>query len=70
MCEHLHEQTSRYDTVARKLTFLLVCPRCGTERIVESLPYEPRFKPCVGLPSRNRSRSIQAAVTEQLRVAA
>jgi hypothetical protein len=26
------------------LTFLLVCYVCGTERVVERLPYEPRFE--------------------------
>jgi hypothetical protein len=70
MCEHLHDQTSRYDPVAKTLTFLLVCPRCETEEVVESLRYEPRFKPCVGLPSRNQSPPIHTPVTEQLQVAA
>jgi hypothetical protein len=44
-CDHLHEQTSRYDPVEKQLSFLLVCPVCGTEKLVETLPYEPRFEP-------------------------
>jgi hypothetical protein len=42
MCDHLHESTSRYDAAAKVLTFLLVCPTCGIERVVETLEYEPR----------------------------
>ena len=42
MCEHLHHSTSRYDAAAKVLTFLLVCPTCGIERVVETLDYEPR----------------------------
>jgi hypothetical protein len=49
-CHHLHETTSRYDAARRRLTFLLVCPACGVERIVETMHYEPRF-----VPSRARS---------------
>jgi hypothetical protein len=26
------------------LTFLLVCHVCGTEKVIERLPYEPRFE--------------------------
>ena len=44
-CEHLHEQTSRYDRVEKKLTFLLVCPVCRTERVMEEQRYEPRLEP-------------------------
>jgi hypothetical protein len=43
-CDHLHDTTSRYDRSAKVLTFLLVCYVCGTERVVERLPYEPRFE--------------------------
>ena len=42
MCDHLHDSTSRYDAAAKVLTFLLVCPACGIERVVETLAYEPR----------------------------
>jgi hypothetical protein len=42
MCEHLHDSTSRYDAAARVLTFLLVCRICGTEKVVETVTYEPR----------------------------
>jgi hypothetical protein len=44
-CDHLHDSTSRYDHEAKQLTFLLVCPVCETERVVDSIPYEPRFTP-------------------------
>ncbi len=44
-CDHLHDQTSRYDPVQKQLSFLLVCGVCGTEKLVETLPYEPRFQP-------------------------
>jgi hypothetical protein len=42
-CEHLHDSTSRYDHDRKELTFLLVCPICRTERVVDSIPYEPHF---------------------------
>jgi hypothetical protein len=41
MCEHLHDSTSRYDPAEKVLTFLLVCRTCDTERVVETLEYEP-----------------------------
>ena len=44
MCDHLHETTSRYDLAQKLLTFLLRCPVCGTERVIESLRYEPDFR--------------------------
>ena len=44
-CDHLHDTTTRYDPVGKVLTFLLVCPACGTEKVVESRRYEPRFEP-------------------------
>jgi hypothetical protein len=44
-CQHLHEATTRYDSVAKLLSFLLVCPVCGTERVIETQAYEPRFVP-------------------------
>jgi hypothetical protein len=47
MCDHLYDSTSRYDTVSKLLTFLLVCPVCRIEKIVETLEYEPNFIPGV-----------------------
>jgi hypothetical protein len=44
-CDHFHDSTSRYDREAKRLTFLLVCPVCRTERVVDSIPYEPQFTP-------------------------
>jgi hypothetical protein len=44
-CDHMHENTSRYDRAAKLLTFLLVCPVCQTEKVVETRHYEPRFQP-------------------------
>ncbi len=45
MCDGLFETTSRYDHERRLLTFVLLCPVCGTEKLVERLSYEPRFRP-------------------------
>jgi hypothetical protein len=42
MCDHLHDTTSRYDAAQKLLTLLLVCRICGTEKVVETLEYEPR----------------------------
>jgi hypothetical protein len=50
-CDHFHDSTSRYDREAKRLTFLLVCPVCRTERVVDSIPYEPHFKPHEAPPS-------------------
>jgi hypothetical protein len=44
MCNHLFETTSRYDHERRVLTFLLFCPACETETVVETLRYEPAFR--------------------------
>ena len=44
-CDHLHDCTTRYDPAQRLLTFLLVCPVCGTEKVMETQHYEPRFQP-------------------------
>jgi hypothetical protein len=43
-CDHLHDATTRYDHAQKLLTFLLVCPVCGTEKIVDAQHYEPRFQ--------------------------
>jgi hypothetical protein len=44
MCEHLYECTSRYDSDRKLLSFLLVCPVCEIEEIVETVEYVPRFE--------------------------
>lgn len=44
-CEHLHEITTHYDDERKLLTFLAVCRPCGTERVVETQHYEPRYEP-------------------------
>ena len=60
MCDHLHDTTSRYDAARKLLTFLLFCPACGTEKIVETLGYEPqpRFGPdnAAGTPRSQLAR--------------
>jgi hypothetical protein len=48
-CEHLHDSTTRYDHDRKLLSFLLVCPVCDNERVMETRHYEPRFQP--GPPS-------------------
>jgi hypothetical protein len=47
MCEHLHDTTTRYDQHRQLLVFVLVCPQCRTERVVETLEYAPRYVPTV-----------------------
>jgi hypothetical protein len=42
-CEHMFDTTSRYETATKLLTFLLVCPVCRSEQVVETLEYEPNF---------------------------
>jgi len=44
-CDHLHDTTTRYDPVEKRLSFFLVCSACGTEKLVETQRYEPRFTP-------------------------
>ena len=48
MCDHLCDTTTRYDSDHKLLTFLLVCPVCLTEKVVETLAYEPNFTPTSG----------------------
>jgi hypothetical protein len=43
MCDHLHETTSRYDADRKLLSFLLVCPVCEIEEIVQTIEYAPSF---------------------------
>lgn len=43
MCDHLFDTTSRYDRKRRLLTFVLFCPTCETETVVETLRYAPAF---------------------------
>jgi hypothetical protein len=45
MCPHLLDTTSRYDAAKKLLTFVRFCPVCGTETVLETLPYEPNFSP-------------------------
>jgi hypothetical protein len=42
-CNHLCDTTTRYEHEQKLLHFLLVCPECGTERLIETVDYEPRF---------------------------
>jgi hypothetical protein len=72
-CGHLHDSTTRYDHDQEVLTFLLVCPVCGTEKVVETQHYKPRFEPRPGsqladasvgatlhpLPVRRRERPLR-----------
>ena len=44
-CDHFHDTTTRYDPVEKILTFVLICPVCRTERVLETRRYEPRFQP-------------------------
>jgi hypothetical protein len=44
MCDHLFDTTSRYDRERKLLTFLLFCPACETETVVETLRYAPAFR--------------------------
>ena len=43
--DHLHDATTHYDHAEKVLTFVLVCPICGTEQVVGRQHYEPRFQP-------------------------
>jgi hypothetical protein len=58
--EHLHHSTTRYDHDQKVLTFLLVCPICGTERVMETQHYEPRFEPRPG--SQLADASVEATI--------
>jgi hypothetical protein len=74
-CGHLHDSTTRYDHDQEVLTFLLACPVCGTEKLMETMHYKPRFEPRPGsqladasvgatlhpLPVRRRERAPRRA---------
>ncbi len=67
-CGHLHDTTTRYDHDAKLLTFLLVCPTCGTEKVLETQHYEPSFAPHEGggatihqLPVRRHEQPLRRA---------
>jgi hypothetical protein len=44
-CNHLYDTTTQYDHDRKLLTFLLVCPVCRVEKVVETMDYEPSFTP-------------------------
>jgi hypothetical protein len=44
-CDQLCDTTTRYEHDKKLLHFLLFCPECGTEKLIETVPYEPRFEP-------------------------
>jgi hypothetical protein len=69
MCHHFHESTSRYDSESKLLTLLLFCPVCGIENVVETIEYEPRYKPCA-IPGGKRSSGAQLATARPLALAA
>jgi hypothetical protein len=64
-CEHLCDTTSRYDHARKELTFLLVCPVCQTEKVLETMAYEPSFEPRVAtvhpFPRRRRETPARRA---------
>jgi hypothetical protein len=65
-CGHVHDTTSRYDHDHKRLDFLLVCPVCGTETVIEALDYEPHFEPLGASvhalpPRRDRQPARRAA---------
>jgi len=56
MCDHLFDTTTRYDRQRKLLRFLLVCPVCRSERVVETIAYEPEFSPDQRAPALARVR--------------
>jgi hypothetical protein len=63
-CDHVHDSTTRYDHDQKPLTLLLICPVCGTERVIETQHHEPRFEPS---PAR-RADAADGATIHQLPV--
>ena len=43
-CDHPHDTTTRYDASRKLLSVLLVGELCGTERLIHTVRYEPRFE--------------------------
>jgi hypothetical protein len=43
-CDHLHDTTTRYDPVEKVLTFVLICPVCRTEKVLDAQHSERRFQ--------------------------
>ena len=80
MCDHLHDSTSRYDAATKALTFLLLCPTCGIERVIETIEYEPRplwpsqetarRQPHVPQPESSVPREVSFAQQESRELAA
>jgi hypothetical protein len=56
MCDHLFDTTSRYDPERELLTFLLFCPACETETLVERLRYAAAFRQRDALSNREGRR--------------
>ena len=44
-CDHVHDTTTRYDHDSKQLSFLQTCHACSTQKVVETIPYDPSFKP-------------------------
>jgi hypothetical protein len=61
MCDHLYDTTTRYDAARKLLTFLLVCPVCRIEQVVETLEYAPNFAPTPAAKLTRRVRGVEAA---------
>jgi hypothetical protein len=64
-CDHVHDSTTRYDPDQKLLTFLLVCPVCRTEKVMEAQHYEPRFEP---RPASQHADAAAGATIHQLPV--
>jgi hypothetical protein len=64
-CDHMHDSTTRYDHDQKLLTFLLVCPVCCTEKVMETQHYEPRFEPS---PAPQPTNAAAGATIHQLPV--
>jgi hypothetical protein len=67
-CEHLCGTTTRYDHAEKELSFLLVCAVCGTQELIETIAYEPRFtEDAIGDPpgSPRNGSSAATPATEQ-----
>jgi hypothetical protein len=56
MCDHLCDPITRYDSLRKRLTFLIICPTCGNEKAVGTLPYEPPGRYADAAPTDRQSR--------------